>query len=139
MATGQAMGRLAVTYCLDAVSLSCLSLSALQAEIRSWRYRADPKGTEWVQRPMATIKGLSPFRDCDDRAIVVGAWAELAGLPFRFVAVGHLPGKPFHVFCEVQMDGQWFVADATYPTDRPNFPKHWGHRQVIFDRSQYAH
>lgn len=139
MTTGQYMGRLSVQYAMDAVDLVTLNLTELQELIRSWPYVADPRGLEWVQRPSYTISGKGPFRDCDDRAIVVGAYAELRGLPFRFVAVGNRPGHPHHVVCEVQVGETWIVVDGTYPTDRLNSPRGWGHRQVIYDRRQYAH
>jgi hypothetical protein len=138
MTTGMTMGRLSTQYAYDAVDLCTMSLQELHDLIRSWDYVADPRGLEWVQRPLYTILGSGPCRDCDDRAIVVGAYAELNGLPFRFVAVGNRPGRPHHVFCEVLVGEDWIVVDATYPHDRLNMPRTWGHRQIIYDRRNYA-
>lgn len=130
--TGATMGRLAKEYALDAIELASLSLEELHALILSWPYKADPKGLEWVQRPKYTIDGSGPCRDCDDRAVVVGAWAELNGLPYRFVAVG-TGATPHHVFAQVWV-GDWITVDATYPTDRLNVPVKWGCAQVIHAR-----
>lgn len=91
-------------------------------------YRADPKGNEFLQRPVSVMNGLSPYRDCDDKAIMAGAYAKAAGIPYRIVIAGshgvprkNFFGKPVvaypfhHVFTEFMLGGEWVPFDATYP------------------------
>lgn len=53
--------------------------------------------------------------DCKKKAILIGAWSKLNGLPWELVAMSEQRDKEIHhVFPLVGLDGEWVNADATY-------------------------
>jgi hypothetical protein len=83
--------------------------------IKNIPYNPDPKGREYLQRPLFTLMGDRPGGDCDDRAICVGAMAVLNRQPFNFVAMSRFADKPFHhVATNVRIGGKWVHIDPTY-------------------------
>lgn len=97
----------------------------------------DIKHAERLSRPRYTLSPLwDGPRDCDDKAILIGTFCRMIGVPFRFVACGRkivldllplsapLSVKPsgvHHVYPEVKLPvSGWVPADPTYP-DRSRF------------------
>lgn len=79
-------------------------------------YVRDPFREETLSRPLYTMVWDSQTpRDCDDKTILIGAFCELKGLPWRIVVCGRQIGVPHHVYPEILMGGEWWPADATYP------------------------
>lgn len=96
--------------------------------VRALPYIPDPRGNEWVQRPASSLHGWGFFRDCDDKAILMAAYAKAAGIPFR-IAIGgsraYVDSRgrtevPYHhVWPEFYMMGKWLPMDATYSRYQP--------------------
>lgn len=134
------MGRLAVTYATDMSRFASWSLPQVQEHVRNLPYILDPQGEEALHRPWITISRHDVprlGRDCDDKAICMGAWATLQGWPFRFVAAGNGDGRRrpmfHHVFCSILVPGHgWVWADATYSYDRLGTNKPYSNQRVIF-------
>jgi len=75
-------------------------------------YRRDPHDVELLQDPIATISRRRG--DCDDLAILLGAFCEILGNPCRFVTVSTRPdGAPSHVYSECFVGGRWEPMDAS--------------------------
>ena len=136
--TGATMGELAIKYCEDMRPFYGFTLFEVQNYIKNLPYRDDPEDQEFISRPSICMNDETIPFDCDDRAVCIGAFCELHGIPFRFVAVCEYPNPDFHhVYTEVKIDGNWIPCDATYPEheigqEKENVTK----RQVIFERRE---
>lgn len=90
--------------------------------VRSLPYVEDPKGIEFVTRPSQTLwKGWAGPRDCDDKTLALGAYAEQNKIPWRAVVCGasDIPEhNPHHIYPEFKLNGVWVAMDATYADDR---------------------
>jgi len=80
----------------------------------------DREPTEWkaqiLARPALVLSRRVPVVACANKAILMASWAQLNRMPWRFVAVGRIPGfPPHHVYTELFIGGAWRSADATYP------------------------
>ena len=108
------------------------SLNNFYNFVKKIPYKEDRIGIEIVSRPghmlgrsrfrimrPKHILGESPFRegiDCKKKAVLISAWLEAHGVPYRLVAVSEKPSKKIHhVFPQAQIDGGWVNIDATYP------------------------
>lgn len=79
-------------------------------------YIADPKNVEAVQRPKYSLAPDAYFRDCDDKAILIGCWCYANRVPFRFIACSYeKKDAPHHAIIEVESDEGPTYVDATYP------------------------
>jgi len=95
---------------------------ALYDFVRSLDYKDDPLDAEVVSRPKYTMrKDWHGPRDCDDKTLIFGAWAELNGIRWRVVCAGSSPNpeeNPHHIYPELLIGGNWLTCDATYPQCR---------------------
>lgn len=74
------------------------------------RYRNDPEGMEWVQRPLATLRLL--VGDCDDIAALLKSIAIHLGRGTRLETRGPTEWKPKHVLVLAQLpSGEWITLD----------------------------
>ena len=93
--------------------------------VRSLPYREDPKGIEFVTRPSQTLwKGWMGPRDCDDKTLALGAYAELNKILWRAVVCGasEKPEEnPHHIYPEFQLNGIWVSMDGTYADEKCKF------------------
>lgn len=91
------------------------SLPEIFRFLKDLPYRYDPPQIETLMRPLYTINQQGYGGDCDDKAIAIAAWADLNGIPYRFVAVrkNNQP-RLHHVFTELFVNGRWISADCTY-------------------------
>lgn len=113
--TAKEMYRIAFAWKEDMAEYATLSLQELFDLIKDIPWAADPPDTEFIQRPWYTMHQASKYGDCDDKAVCVGAWCNLLGIPFRFVAVSKDKNLPLHhVLTEMYIQGAWFNFDPTY-------------------------
>jgi hypothetical protein len=72
-----------------------------------------PEKVETLKAPSVTI---ADGGDCDDKTIVVCAWALARKCPCRITLAGvkEEPGRYHHVFPELFINGAWIPYDATY-------------------------
>lgn len=113
--TGALMVRLASRYHTDVARFAGMTPPDFFNLVKKIPYNRDPTATEFLQRPYYTFAGNRPGGDCDDKAIVSGAYAICNGMPFRFVAMGRYKDKPLHhVATDMFMNGKWVHFDPTY-------------------------
>lgn len=113
--TGALMVRLASKYFKDVSAFAGMTPNAFFDYVKKIPYNRDPVQTEFLQRPFYTIAGNRPGGDCDDKAIVSGAYAICNGIPFRFKAMGRYIDKPLHhVATDLFLNGSWTHFDPTY-------------------------
>ena len=113
--TGTLMVRLANRYANDVAPFAHHTPQEMFDLLKRVPYNRDPVGREFLQRPYFTLRGESPGGDCDDKAIVAGAYCILHGWPFKFQAMGKFSDKPFHhVATDILLNGDWVHFDPTY-------------------------
>ena len=87
-----------------------LELASIYRWVRdNIRYRKDPRGVEWVQRPTRTV--LEQAGDCDDIATLIAALVGSLGHEWRFHTVGESADVQSHVAVDVLVDGRWVTLD----------------------------
>lgn len=133
--TGSLMEEMVRKYNQDIpVEFVCWSLVDFFDLVKALPYIPDPKGTESVQRPKFTLDpNWEGSRDCDDKAIVIGAWLYRRFIPFRFLAVAYEPGAVVsHAVVECHPpDAKAFIVDATYPHIKfPNEGPYYSHTAI---------
>lgn len=91
-------------------------LEALYRWVRDHiRYRFDPLGVEWVQRPTRTVE--EGAGDCDDMATLLSSLAQSLGHITRWRTVGPTKNTPKHIAIEAYArhpgapDGEWISMD----------------------------
>lgn len=113
------MHRLARTYASDVAPWATLSLQSFFDIVKKIPYHEDVwqgKPAEVLKRPIYTIDQIGAGGDCDDKAIVMAAYAILNNLEYRFIAAGSLLAGPFHhALLDIFYGGRWVPVDATYP------------------------
>lgn len=72
---------------------------------------------EVVSRPAFLLdKEMFPALDCKKKAVLMSSWLEAHGEPWRLITNSELPnGEIHHIFTQVEIDGEWYNVDATYP------------------------
>lgn len=121
--TAAEMARLAVQYSGDLGDLAKMPLLQFFRHVQALPYRRDPAGVETVSRPRFLLEKSYPWRDCDDKAVLMAAWCVCNARPFGFYASSELAGgRPLHhVFC-VTRD----TAGALLPLDSTYKKNHFG-------------
>ena len=98
------------------------SLQKFYNYVRSLTYIKDPErvpisdndNIELLKSPYLTI--YTNGGDCDDKAILIGAYFERKKIPYRMAVISNKSNKEFHhIFPEVYLNGNWKAYDATYP------------------------
>lgn len=98
--------------------------SGLDTDLKTWfdfvrqiPYREDTEAAEIVGRPKYLLndelfpRGL----DCKKKAVLIGAWLEAHGIPWRLVTVSEKKNKEIHhIFPQAFINGTWKNIDATY-------------------------
>ncbi len=131
--TARWMYLLAKHFAGDIGQLAGLSLPEYHDFVRKLPYKNDE--TAWgdpfrevVARPgyifgMVQNDQISGI-DCKKKAILIGAWSHLNGVPWEFVAMSEQPNKEVHhVFPIVGIGDQWVNADATFAGLQLGAPK----------------
>lgn len=92
------------------------SLNEIFDFVRKIPYQEDGE-SEIIARPKFLLnKKYFPALDCKKKAVIIGAWLEAHGLPWRLIAISEKSDKKIHhVFPQAKIDGDWLNIDATYP------------------------
>lgn len=112
-------------------------LGALYTWVRdNIRYRFDPLGMEWIQRPDRTV--LEQAGDCDDMATLLAALSGALGHAWRFRTVGTTPTVQKHVAVEAFDGVGWVTLDPVLePPALSTLPRadlgRFGHRALGAD------
>jgi len=124
---------LAEKFAGDMAPYARFSLPQIHQLVASIPYKSDPAAwqdpfREVVARPAFVLEMARNDQiggiDCKKKAILIGAWSKLNGLPWELVAMSEQPDKEIHhVFPLVGLSGQWVNADATYAAYRLGAPK----------------
>lgn len=91
-----------------------LSFENFYLMIRNLPYHADPQNIETLSRPLYTLQKNYTPRDCDDKTILICAFCELKGIPYKIEVTGK-KNKFHHVYPVVFINNKWTIADSTYP------------------------
>lgn len=118
---GRQMYALARRFCADLGSLGGAGAQEFFEFVRRIPYVADDvrfpdRVIELLGRPRHLLdRRIFPALDCKKKSLLIGAWAERNGVPYRFVAVSHSPTKRIHhVFPQLDLGNGWVNADATF-------------------------
>lgn len=83
--------------------------------VKSIPYKVNPPGFEIVKRPSFVLKNLEVPIDCKQKAVLMGAWFNAHGIPWRLAAVSERKDRKIHhVFPQARIEGKWKNVDATY-------------------------
>jgi hypothetical protein len=99
----------------DLSSWRDLTVSEVWRRVGSIPYRMDTEVDaegEIVGRPSKILKFAA--LDCKKKSILIASWAQVRGIPWRFVAVDYGGGWS-HVYTEVNAAGCWLAMDCTIP------------------------
>lgn len=123
--TAAQMLRLSVTYQNDLGEKKYWSLPVFFKYVAALPYKKDPANIESISRPGLSMRPAWPWRDCDDKSILLGSWCAANGIPFRFIASSNRPDKNLHhVFVQAYLKKPIFL-DATYKKNiLGDVPKH---------------
>ena len=115
--TAREMARLSKTYWADVRRFLNWPVHKFFRFVANLPYKPDPQNVEATARPKWALSKSVPFRDCDDKSVLLGAYFYGRGIPFVFVATSKRPDKRLHhVFpAIVRRDGSLIPTDATYP------------------------
>jgi len=114
--TAREMTRLAAKYSSDLGNKAKWPLAKFYKYVKNLPFRSDPAGHESIARPRLTMGLEWPWRDCDDKSILMGAWCYANKVPFKFQASSKVPsGVLHHVYVVAKTRGISVVLDATYP------------------------
>lgn len=85
-------------------------------KVKSIPYQEDGRD-EVVARPKFLMDRTNfPALDCKKKAVLISSWLEAHGIPWRLVTTSELPSKEIHhIFPQMEIDGEWYPVDATYP------------------------
>lgn len=112
--TVQKIFELIQKYYEDLSSKSNYSIEQIYDLVRKLPYVPDPKNEETISRPKYTLKSnWAGARDCDDKTVILGAWAYSKSIPFRLIVSGQKK-TPHHVYPEFFILNVWVPMDATY-------------------------
>jgi len=113
--TAKEMARLATVYAGDLGELAKLPLPRFFDLVRKLPYRADPKHAETLSRPRYLLEKDYPFRDCDDKAILMGAYCHANGHGFGcYASSTKAGGQLHHVWTVASIKGKDIILDPTY-------------------------
>lgn len=119
--TAAEMERLVRSYSSDIGKLSKLPLARYYDLVKRLPFKSDPRNIENISRPSYTLRAKFPWRDCDDKAILLGSYCYQNKIPFRFIAISKRPDKSLHhVFVEARTKAGPLDLDATYPNMKLN-------------------
>ena len=113
--TAREMLRIAQQYAGDLGEMARWPVKKFFDHVRKLPYRPDPPKAETLSRPLHTLKENFPFRDCDDKAILMGAWCHANGVPFGFYASSTRKDKRLHhVWTVAEFPAGPVILDPTY-------------------------
>jgi hypothetical protein len=115
--TAAQMVELVQMYSSDLGKMTKWTLPKFFRHVSQLEFRPDPPGQESIARPKITLDKSWPWRDCDDKSILIGSWLFENKVPFFFRATSkRRDGLLHHVFPVALINGRETVLDATYKT-----------------------
>lgn len=73
------------------------------------------RGGEILSRAIYTLNPNWTYnRDCDDKTLAICNYAESNLIPYRLKVIGEKK-TPHHIYPELNLNGNWYVFDATFP------------------------
>jgi hypothetical protein len=112
--------------------LAELSLQQYYDFVRRLPYRRDKKPVEIVGRPKYILEQHAAGLDCKKKAVLMGSFLRLYGIPFRFIgASSRQDGAIHHIYPEAKINGAWIHVDATYPRYRIGQTKRETKREIL--------
>jgi hypothetical protein len=133
--TASEMARMVEQYAYQLPGIKQVTAKQWYNKIKALPYKRDPKGMEWVTNPLITINpNYKGFRDCDDKAILMAAWAFVHKKPYRFVAGAKKGCNLHHVWPEIAINNKNFISfDATFPKKYYiNNNGIWNYKKVLY-------
>lgn len=113
--TAKEMARICTQYAGDLGELAKMPLPRFFDLVRKLPYMPDPQNAETLSRPRYLLEKDYAFRDCDDKAILMGAWCYLNGHQFGFYASSVKPSRQLHhVWTVAKINGKNVILDPTY-------------------------
>ena len=113
--TAKEMARICTQYAGDLGELAKMPLPRYFDLVRKLPYMPDPQNAETLSRPRYLLEKDYAFRDCDDKAILMGAWCYSNGHPFGFYASSVKPSRQLHhVWTVAKINGKNVILDPTY-------------------------
>ena len=100
-------------YYTDVIFLDCKTPKEVFEIVKNLDYKADPKGIEFLSRPLFSIFEKNLPRDCDDKTLIICCYAKLKGIPYKIAVTGRNK-HPHHVFPILCLNNSWVIFDATY-------------------------
>ena len=117
--TGYQMARLVKDYWTDVLFFSNTPLIKFFNLVKRLKYIPDARGIEIIHRPKHVLNPKAKYRDCDDKAILLGAYLYMKKIPFRFIAVSNRPDKTIHhVLIQAKVYNKSRLLDGTYPKNK---------------------
>ena len=109
-------------------NLSSLTLEEYFDVVRKMPYQRDEEPIEIVARPKIIFERYlnGTGRDCKKAAVIIGAYCNKNGIPWRVAVVSTRPDKKIHhIFPQADLNGngQYVNLDATYSNMRIAQPK----------------
>jgi hypothetical protein len=110
--------------------LSKFTLGQYYDFCRNIPYKIDKRPVEVIGRPLRIVQ--MGKLDCKKKAIMIGCYASLKKIPFRFVASSSRPSREIHhVYPELLIDDEWVSYDATYPGYYAGMPKRTTAKELL--------
>lgn len=110
-----------------AVALDKLPLNEYFDVVRTIPYQQDTAPVEVVARPRILLDKARGGLDCKKKSLLVAAYCQRRGIPWRLVASSRRPDRKYHhvfpqgLFRQGGMSGEasrWVNLDATYASNR---------------------
>lgn len=95
--------------------LASLSLANFHKFVRLIPYKMDRRPVERIARPKWIIENAAKGIDCKKKAILMGSWCKVNGIPFRLIGSSCRRDKKIHhIFPQAFLGGEFKNIDATY-------------------------
>jgi hypothetical protein len=129
-----AMREMVNKYYSDVAPWAFYSLDDFFDLVKKLPYKMEEKNwnTQILQRPKFTIARVAPVVACANKAILMGAYLKLQGVPFGFAVSANSSNAPFgHVFNWANLFGKRVFIDATYPDNIIFLEKKYPRRKIF--------
>ena len=75
-------------YYTDVIFLDCKTPKEVFEIVKNLTYKPDPRGIEFLSRPLYSIFEKNLPRDCDDKTLIITCYAKLKGIPYKIAVTG---------------------------------------------------
>lgn len=116
--TVSAMREMVEKFYQDLAPFADWDLESFFDYVKELPYHMEEKdlGLQVLQRPIFTLKRIAPYVACANKAILIGSFLKLKGIPYGFVVSSDDPRKNYgHVFNWAKLGSRRVIIDATYP------------------------